>query len=633
MSPRAPTTANYDVSADVGKTLKAMKKVEGSFWRAHKAMHSLVKKSKKLDSNLSASQKGLNRITSSLKSYAFGYLGAQGAIAATKAFTGALDEGVQKAMTFEDEMTAVLSLGENTKNIENIKNAVLDLSSASGIVRKDVADAFFNIQSNASSLGKSVQDNIITRAVQMKKVLGADLALGITNLSKAMLIYGADLGTVERAQSKMSFTADRAAATMEDFSNLLADILPNAKAFGFTFDEVMGTIAVATQKGGKNTRTFTQLRNMFLLLGKAADEGLVTAASGLNNMMEELQKLEASDIGKVFGQENVTVVLNLRDSLGLLAEATREVSEVQDEFVAGKFSDRLKDQAFAYTELSKSIEQTYKNTKLLGGATEGAYAGFKMTQGVGKIGAAEVFPNAPEIIHDIMGLSPRAKKRGGEILKRNKRMADVESSGLDAETLETYKRLERSMGLSVADEFLADRAAPPPAFDFFGEGERREKKARDLRIKGKEEEVARWRAKRTSPFASGVGPVRFAPGHEGPPLPIEHINAMKAEKKLFREEQKQLQENNLRLAEINKRGQIEALDRSLIGASQLKNDLMKKQEQQLQDELELLQFKIGNQQRDAQSEKLLEGNSKIRQSRAMRVKQRSSAIQEPVVVN
>src|SRR5690606_18919891 len=129
---------------------------------------------------------------------------------------------------------------------------------------------------------------------------GGDLNENLTSMVKTWQVFRGELGTVDIAQGKMFKTMEEGCLSMKDLAVLLPDILPAAKAFGVTFDEVAGSLITATQVGGRSEKTFTGIRNIITRLSAAQKEGIELTGT-FAEKMEQLSSVDPDTLKRIFG--------------------------------------------------------------------------------------------------------------------------------------------------------------------------------------------------------------------------------------------------------------------------------------------------------------------------------------------
>ena len=316
---------------------------------------------------LARAGRGIRRLGASLTSLRGALI--TGAIGATviqgiRNFASSLQDSASEVRKFENELTELLSLGDNIRNIDNIRQSVLGMSNAFGIARSQIADAMFNLQSGTANLSKVIQNELLRSSIELKEVYGGDLSTDMKALVKVFQIYGNTIQDVTSIQQKLAFLAEEGFLTFEEMATLLPDVASAAQAMGTSLDEVVAALVVATQRGGKTEKTFTGFRNVILRMNKAQEEGIALSGS----LADRLSQLRAATEGrpelikKIFGDEAIATANNLLTSVSQIDDVLRRLdTDVPD--VGAKLASRFTDAAFQAAKLNEQFENLIANAK------------------------------------------------------------------------------------------------------------------------------------------------------------------------------------------------------------------------------------------------------------------------------
>jgi hypothetical protein len=264
----------------------------------------------------------------------------------------------QETIGFEDSLKDLAFVGDNAKNITQLRKQVLGLSNAWGASREEVAKAMFAIQSSTTGASNSIRDGILKEALKITRVSSTDLPSAVNMMTKVWNNYGKEVGSVTRLQSKLSATAQN--VSFEELSGYLETVLAPAKAVGASFDDILAALSVAVEKGGKTRKTFTGVRDIFLKMGDAIERGYTTSKS-FTEQLEDLSKLDTMTLKKLFSVETVGVIGSLTSSVEQYKKALDDVKGVQGDIAGGKYWEKLKDETALYAEINKVVENYKKN--------------------------------------------------------------------------------------------------------------------------------------------------------------------------------------------------------------------------------------------------------------------------------
>lgn len=359
----AKGTSSFRLESEAGslvrgynRAVQETKRLEDSFGRAA--------------SKGSAAEKSLGGMASTVGklSAAFGGLASVSAIGTSIIQT--VERLGEAIVRFDDEITPLLSLGDNVKNATQLQEAILSTSGAYGLAAAEIARLRFNIQSGASSLAKSVQDDITATALNIKKVFGAPPEEAARALFKTKLIFDQD---VREISNKLSFLADRGELTFEQMARFLPDVLPAAKTFGFSLNDIVAALTVATQVGGRTQKVFTGVRNVFLRMATAETEGIKVTGE-LISQLEELSTVGPDVLKKVFGDEAVTAIASLVQMRDLVRSTREDLQGLAGQDVlSGLLTKRISgDPRFVEAEAFRIAKQLQENLSLTSSTVLGA---------------------------------------------------------------------------------------------------------------------------------------------------------------------------------------------------------------------------------------------------------------------
>jgi TP901 family phage tail tape measure protein len=372
------------------------------------------------------------------------FLGARGLKNAVNLVASSLKEAKVETIAFETELTGLLSLGTNVENIDLIKESVLDMSGAFGIARNSISDTMFNLQSGAAGLSKTIQDDVLKNTLELVKVTGADMPVAMNALLKTYRIFGNETQNVNDIQNKLFKTAELGFLTFEDLAVLLPDMAAAAKTFGFSLDDVGGATITATQKLGKTSKTLTALRNIFIGMIAVQKEG-IRLSDDFGESIQQLSSIDPELLLKIFGKRTIAAMGVLTENSEDLAKNIMALSEVTGDVTKEKHLERLKDMAFVYSEMSKSIDQMVKNIPLTKGFAE-QFGGKDIELQLRKLGAKRGLPTL------VSGLAPMAAWI-------SQLMSEVTGGGIDFGGALSLGRSEYVKTLQRAGAFDELRAA------------------------------------------------------------------------------------------------------------------------------------------------------------------------------
>jgi TP901 family phage tail tape measure protein len=276
-----------------------------------------------------------------------------------------LQAASREVAKFEAEMTELLSLGGNLQNLDAIKNQVVGLSNALGTSRQEIARTLFDLQSGTANLDQTVRDELLRSAVELNQVYGGELPTSLRNMVKVFQIFGESASDAATIQRRLAFTAEQGFLTFEEMAQQLPDVASAADAMGASLNEVLASLIVATQRGGKTEKTFTGVRNVFLRMSKAQKEG-ITLTGDFTDRLRQLNAAAENNpelLKKVFGDEALAAANNMLSAVDDIDSAIGKLSGRLPD-LGDKLATRFEDAAFAVSEINKSLQQLEQNALL-----------------------------------------------------------------------------------------------------------------------------------------------------------------------------------------------------------------------------------------------------------------------------
>ncbi len=253
-------------------------------------------------------------------------MGAVGVVAAAgtgmyafgQAVADQLDLGGQKLVAFSDAMRRLTGLGDNLRQAGAVRSDVLATSGAYGMSPDTVAQAKYMLQSAAGNLSAGKQGEILKGGIEMSEVAGGDLQTNLVELTKAVQIYGEQLGSTAHAASLLLQIEEDSGYTQPEMAQFYVDTMNASKMMGISIEESGAMVAVTSHATGDAAKNFVALRNIFLKMPEAMEAGYVHAGPLLAKLQELKALGEANPIAfeKMFGERSVSSLVAITQALG-----------------------------------------------------------------------------------------------------------------------------------------------------------------------------------------------------------------------------------------------------------------------------------------------------------------------------
>ena len=225
---------------------------------------------------------GLAAATSKLASFAAGVPGMLGPVATIGIAVGAAIVGigiasVAAAGDFQQAGTLlVTSAGESAKNIEMVKQGILQMAVDTGTSTDMLMKGMFNIESSGFRGRDALQ--VESAAARGAKVENSDLVATTDVLTTAMHNY--HLGASKAVDVMNSFRMSAAAGKMhmDDLTGALKNVLPIASMAGVQLTDVEAALSTMSNAGDKGAAAGTHLSQMltYLLAPSKKATGVLT---------------------------------------------------------------------------------------------------------------------------------------------------------------------------------------------------------------------------------------------------------------------------------------------------------------------------------------------------------------------
>ncbi len=196
---------------------------------------------------------------------------------------------------FEDSMAKVFTIADETEvSYDDMKKAIIELSSQTGISANDIADNVYNAISAGQKTGDAV--NFVNNATKLAKAGFAESSQTLDVLTTTLNAYGLEAKEVSNVSDKLVMTQNLGKTTVAELSSSMGKIIPTANSMGVSLDQLCSGYALMTSKGIATAETTTYMNSMMNELGKSG----TNASKALKEMTgSTFQELIAS--GKSLG--------------------------------------------------------------------------------------------------------------------------------------------------------------------------------------------------------------------------------------------------------------------------------------------------------------------------------------------
>ena len=251
-------------------------------------------KSKAFATGLKKLQTGLKNFGTKLKA-----TGARLTTSLTMPIALAGGASVKLASDFESSMTKIQTLvGTSAKDVELLKDQVLDLAGKTATAPKELADGLFFIQ----SAGFKGKEGIEALEVSAK---GAAMGMGemtdIANALTSIMTGYADSGmTAAKAGDLLHEILKQGKFEASEFMDKIGAVIPTAAGFGISMEQMGAAVATMSKVSGDASGSLTAINRLMLSLNAPAEQQSKT----LNKVFGSYENLSKSLKGDFMGTLN-----------------------------------------------------------------------------------------------------------------------------------------------------------------------------------------------------------------------------------------------------------------------------------------------------------------------------------------
>lgn len=351
-------------------------------------------------------------------------------------------EALGAASEFEAALGQVkIVAGDSGKSIQELQGFLVDLSKTTPIglvdLTKSLGDAIGKLPKGANQAAVAME--ALDAAQKAARASNSTAQEALNGIIPILNVYGDTGITAAQITDKLFATFDAGGALVPELSASLAQIIPLAKGFGLSLDEVLGEIVSLTQKGFSASEAITNLR-----------QAIVSTASG-GEMDKVAKQLEGLGLNaELFSRAS----LQKNGLIGVL----KQVRDAGGEPVLDKLFTDVQGKVGVLSLFSSGLEQVETEIKRVGqsaGKTDAAVAtiagNFDQLAGIAKnrLGAVlidigeRIMPTVARVLGQ---LADYAEKNGGQI---------AESIGKAVEALASFGEWVVEYGPTVLKFFVA----------------------------------------------------------------------------------------------------------------------------------------------------------------------------------
>ena len=215
------------------------------------------------------------------------------------AAAGALGGSIKLASDFETAMGKVATIMDKSQvSVEDMGNALLDLSTQTGRGATELAEAAYQAQSASVSTKNTVA--FVEQAAKLSKAGFTETATAVDTLTTVLNAYKLSESETEAIADKLVQTQNRGKTTVDQLSQSIGQAIPTAAAYNVNLDNLLSSYVILTKQGINTANATTYLNGMMTELAKEGSKVSGVLKSQTGKSFTELMG-EGKSLGDVLG--------------------------------------------------------------------------------------------------------------------------------------------------------------------------------------------------------------------------------------------------------------------------------------------------------------------------------------------
>ena len=220
------------------------------------------------------------------------------------AAAGALGGSIKLAADYETAMGKVATIMDKSQvSVEDMGNALLDLSTQTGRSATELAEAAYQAQSASVSTKNTV--SFVEQAAKLSKAGFTETATAVDTLTTILNAYKLSEEETAAIADKLVNTQNKGKTTVDQLSQSIGQAIPTAAAYNVNLDNLLSAYVVLTKQGINTANATTYLNGMMTELAK---EG--------TKVSDSLQELTGKSFSELMASGS-----SLGDVLGILYDS------------------------------------------------------------------------------------------------------------------------------------------------------------------------------------------------------------------------------------------------------------------------------------------------------------------------
>lgn len=309
------------------------------------------------------------------------------------AVTAAGTASAKMAVDFEDDMAKVSTIMDtNEMSLEDMQDAIIDLSNQTGIAVGDVADNVYNAISAGQKTGDAVA--FVSNSTKLATAGFAESGDTLNILTTILNAYGLEAEKVTDVSDMLIQTQNLGKTTVAELSSAMGKVIPTANANNVALEQLCSGYAIMTANGVATAESTTYMNSMLNELGKTGSTTDVILRKKTGKSFSELMKGGAS----------------LADVLKVVQDAAKEDNKTMNDMFSS--SEAAKAGVILLGDGTKKFNSTLEQMQKSTGSTDKAFNKMKTTSHSAKIAVNEMKNSALKLGTTMLNSASPAIEKG-----------------------------------------------------------------------------------------------------------------------------------------------------------------------------------------------------------------------------
>ena len=187
------------------------------------------------------------------------------------AAAAALGGSVKLAADFEDAMGKVATIMDKSQvSVEDMSDALLDLSTETGISANELAEAAYQAQSASVSTKNAAM--FTGEAAKLARAGFTETATAVDTLTTILNAYKLSEEETASIADKLVQTQNKGKTTVDELSQSIGQAIPTAAAYNVNLDNLLTSYVVLTKQGINTANATTYINSMMTELAKGGSK-------------------------------------------------------------------------------------------------------------------------------------------------------------------------------------------------------------------------------------------------------------------------------------------------------------------------------------------------------------------------